>query len=292
VFQSVYTGGGYYLLVDGQFVGAFGGNTRNTSAGSGIFAHAGGGFMVNGRIYYGVFASGGIISGTSGLTVSSTLSAQRRAIERYLVRKVPAAVRVPRVLCFGDSQTNGGNLSNKVTDSYPGQLATALGSAATVNRLGNPGNTSTQIAALYGSQLDPNISPIDASTTVVIEVGTNNLLQASGTPSDASTIAASIVADINTIASSARSAGASKIIATNVPACKGISDDSTRETWRQALNTAVRALDNGSTFRCADVAARPELSTFTNHTYFDAADEIHFTATGYGVWKDVIYALL
>lgn len=190
------------------------------------------------------------------------------------------------IVCDGDSLTIG-TIGVGANDNYPQQMIDNLNSTYGVQRFSkyNYGVNSAEIAAraaAFAAQSGRWAEHVGNGilNIYVFWCGTNNLFTGM---SAADTYSAYVSA-----CQAAQAAGFA------VCACT-IMNHAITGSWTQAaadtVNASIRA--NWQTFATyfADIQADARLQTVTNLTYF-LGDEVHLTATGYGVVAEIVEAAL
>lgn len=209
------------------------------------------------------------------------LSAENRFnMTTYLQRRDAQGTR-KYVICAGDSLTAGSVA--KQPNSYPAQLATALGSGWHVNNNGWFGSL-LQASWLAGGGLlaaqvwPPAGHPVDAEVWLL---GTNDLNNARTD--------VQVEANLTTLWALRRAAGKT-VVACTIPPSTALTGS--EETYRLAVNVFIAASGPGGTGlvdAVVDFAASP-MNDPTNATYY--SDGTHPTAVGYGVWAPLVQTAL
>ena len=180
------------------------------------------------------------------------------------------------VICDGDSMTYGSYASDWY-HSYPNQLRTINPSISVLN-LGVGGQRIDTMLTNAPTVVDPLYMSTGVSKSIVICWGGSNDLAVFGR-SDTD-----VYNDIASYCSGRQTTGFKVIVLTILPRTDCTAGE---ETYRQSVNTSIRA--NWATFADAlvDVAADTRLDDFNDATYF-YTDKIHLTDAGYAVVASLI----
>ncbi|MCE9603526.1 MAG: SGNH/GDSL hydrolase family protein [Planctomycetia bacterium] len=210
--------------------------------------------------------------------LGSDVAAERRTqIDRHLGTRLD----VPRIVCVGDSITDGthGGFGLVATEEYPSQLQLLLPQTFIVN--------SGQWGASVGSL--PKVDQLySTGAKLVVFVGTNDLA--------GNRTAEATFDDLAAYCKARRKLGWEVYVGTALPRCSG---PPTRvppdfEAKRQALNQKIR--DNYSSFATGlvDFAADPRIGEPGDEkdtTYYNK-DEVHTTAAGAKVLAELVFQVL
>lgn len=213
------------------------------------------------------------------VVANSTLTdAQAEQIQAYLTAKHSIITR-GNVVCDGNSLTAGVGATGG--QSYPTQLLALIGGNARYRLLnkGVSGQTTPQMTADAATDIDPQARDFLQPFCVAWEI-TNDIVVngANGTTAYNNFV---------TYCTGRQAAGFTVIALTVLDR---VDFTSTMRGYRNDANTSLRA--NWATFSSAlvDVAAIPELSDYTNTTYF--TDGVHLTNAGYALVADAVYDAL
>lgn len=144
--------------------------------------------------------------------------------------------------------------------------------------------------AVYGFNSSQTITVITNTTaptltastrthkTAILLIGLNDMVGQGATP-------AATFAHVQTIVGQYVTAGCDKIIVCTEPDAKSVSNQTQYNTDRLAYNVLLRTLDGTQSgkVKIVDLEAEPNMGPVgsrTNHTLFQAADEVHWTTAG------------